>query len=198
MAVPCEHPFVLSPKSLFLSTLVVPCVSACFLVDPSDESGPDPQVEPGGDEPADMAGTTEAHNAARAGVQPAAEPAIPPLSWSSDLAGVALSHATKCVFDHSENSFGENLYAAVGSTPTPAEVVSSWVSEVADYDYSSNSCSPGAVCGHYTQVVWRNTATVGCAAVTCTANSPFGGSDPWINWVCNYDPPGNFVGEKPY
>ena len=197
MAVPCEHPCVVPRALLLLSTLVVPWLTAgCFLVDPSEESEPAPQFPPSGDEPADMAGTTAAHNAARANVQPPAEPALAPLGWSSDLAGVALGHAQKCVFEHSENSFGENLYAAVGSTPTPGEVVDSWVSEDADYDYASNSCS--AVCGHYTQVVWRNTVSVGCAAVTCTVNSPFGGSDPWINWVCNYDPAGNFVGEKPY
>jgi pathogenesis-related protein 1 len=28
--------------------------------------------------------------------------------------------------------------------------------------------------------------------------SPFEGFDTWENWVCNYDPPGNWVGEKPY
>ena len=169
--------------------------AGCFLVEP-EESEPEPQFPPSGQETGDMAGTTEAHNAARQNVQPPADPAIPPLGWSDDLAAVARGHAEKCTFEHSGGPFGENLFAAVGVVPTPQDVVNSWVSEVADYDYASNSCS--GVCGHYTQVVWRDSVSVGCAAMSCTQNSPFGGSDPWINWVCNYDPPGNFVGERPY
>ncbi|KAM2731092.1 hypothetical protein EV2_034798 [Malus domestica] len=65
-----------------------------------------------------------------------------------------------------------------------------WVAEKADYSYESNSCAAGKVCGHYTQVVWRNSARVGCAKVRCSSGGTFIG--------CNYDPPGNYVGEKPY
>ncbi|MEM6522020.1 MAG: CAP domain-containing protein, partial [Cyanobacteria bacterium P01_C01_bin.70] len=41
-------------------------------------------------------------------------------------------------------------------------VVAAWVAEKADYDYASNSCASGKVCGHYTQIVWRETTAVGC------------------------------------
>ena len=72
------------------------------------------------------------------------------------------------------------------------------MSEAADYSSATNKCAPGKVCGHYTQVVWRNTTHVGCATAICTKNSPFGAQFPtWQLWVCNYTPPGNFVG-KPF
>jgi pathogenesis-related protein 1 len=141
-----------------------------------------------------MRGMTEAHNAARAAVVPAASPDIPPLAWSSDVAGVAQAWADGCKFQHSGGVYGENLYATTGSA-TPEAVVASWVSEDADYVYATNTCS--AVCGHYTQVVWRDSMHLGCGVTDCTESSPFG-SGAWQLWVCNYDPPGNFDGEKPY
>jgi pathogenesis-related protein 1 len=39
-------------------------------------------------------------------------------------------------------------------------------------------------------VVWGNSVSLGCAKVTCSAGGTF--------IVCNYDPPGNVVGQKPY
>ena len=73
-----------------------------------------------------------------------------------------------------------------------------WVSESTDYDLASNTCKPGKICGHYTQVVWRDTRQVGCASVVCNSNSPFQGHPQWRIWVCDYAPPGNYVGQKPY
>jgi PadR family transcriptional regulator len=45
------------------------------------------------------------------------------------------------------------------------------------------------VCGHYTQIVWSNTREVGCG-VARDSNREV--------WVCNYNPPGNWIGERPY
>ena len=153
-------------------------------------------------EPPDQLGMTEAHNVVRASVSPPANPPLAPLVWSDGLVTIAKAHADKCIFEHSMGDTGENLYASVGSpAPTPQSVVDSWASETEFYDYASNDCTPGEQCGHYTQIVWRDTGAVGCAQVTCTGNSPFSGpfaDDPWVNWVCEYDPPGNWVGEKPY
>lgn len=149
----------------------------------------------GDTEPAALQGITAAHNEARANVQPAAQTSLPPLEWSGEVAAVAQAYAEKCIFEHNPDSpYGENLYAATGGS-TPQGVVKSWVDEVAAYDYASNSCS--GVCGHYTQVVWANSLRLGCGMAVCDQNSPFGGGS-WEIWVCNYDPPGNWVGEKPY
>ena len=64
-----------------------------------------------------------------------------------------------------------------------------WVDERRAFNAGYNACASGAVCGHYTQVVWKNTKLVGCGIASC-GNSEI--------WVCNYSPPGNYVGERPY
>jgi pathogenesis-related protein 1 len=66
-------------------------------------------------------------------------------------------------------------------------VVGAWAGESRNYDYASNKCR--GVCGHYTQIVWAGTREVGCAVATG------GGRQVW---VCNYDPPGNWIGKRPY
>jgi len=139
---------------------------------------------------------TAAHNAARAAVMPAANPAIPQLTWSSSVAVVAQAWAERCAFEHSSGNYGENLYASAGKDASPADVVGSWAGEAKNYDYAGNSCS--GVCGHYTQVVWRKSQRLGCGVANCSKNSPFPGFPNWQLWVCNYDPPGNFNNQRPY
>jgi uncharacterized protein YkwD len=128
----------------------------------------------------------EAHNAVRADVD------LPPLRWSEKLAEVAREWATSEIvrfqFQHSHLGHGENLFEIRGGRVTPADVVDAWASEVHDYDAPANRCRRGK-CGHYTQIVWRATTAVGCGA----AHSSFREV-----WVCEYDPPGNVVGQRPY
>lgn len=133
------------------------------------------------------------HNAVRRAPTPAPDPALPALDNDNGLAGLALQWAQGCVFEHSGNGFGENLAFFSGEDSTPATVVAAWAAEAADYDYQANSCAADAQCGHYTQLVWRNTDTVGCGAARCNV----GGYDG-VFWVCNYNPPGNVVGQQPY
>ncbi|KYF73680.1 Fis family transcriptional regulator [Sorangium cellulosum] len=146
-------------------------------------------------EPPRMSGITEAHNRARAAVEPPADTPLPGLTWSREIAEVAQAYADRCVFDHSESRYGENLYRTGRSSVTPEEVVAAWVDEAANYDLASNGCS--STCGHYTQVVWADSLRLGCGVADCTGDPRFGGG-AWQIWVCNYDPPGNFVGERPY
>jgi pathogenesis-related protein 1 len=70
------------------------------------------------------------------------------------------------------------------------------VGEAKDYDYAANTCK--GVCGYYPQLVWRKGARLGCGVANPATNSPFSAFPSWQIWVCNYDPPGNFNGEKPY
>jgi hypothetical protein len=145
-------------------------------------------------------------NQARADVGEAA------LAWDPIAAAVAMSWASQCPpFGHNPNAsseygmmggnqggLGENA-AAGAPTETVAGAVASWINEKANYDYASNSCTGGQECGHYTQVVWKNSTAVGCAKVHCTKNSPFGSSFPeWDFSVCDYNPAGNYVGQRPY
>jgi uncharacterized protein YkwD len=127
-----------------------------------------------------------AHNRIRARVD------VPPLTWSVSLAARAQDWANHLLrqarFYHRPNSnFGENLFEISGAGATPAEVVGDWASEARDYNYRANACR--GLCGHYTQLVWRGTRQVGCSVART--------QDREI-WVCNYDPPGNWIGERPY
>lgn len=167
---------------------------------PTGTTPPGPPNPPGppATEPSDPAlkGIVAAHNAARAAVVPAPSTPLPPMEWSESDAAVAKAYAAKCVFAHNagRGPRGENLYANSGGTKTPAAVVGSWVSEAKNYNYATNICV--GVCGHYTQVVWRDSVKLGCAMQRCTTGSPFG-SGAWDNWVCDYSPAGN-NGRKPY
>jgi pathogenesis-related protein 1 len=142
----------------------------------------------------------DAHNAVRQSVQPAPASPLPALTWSDAATQVAQAWADGCVYQHNQNrgERGENIAAnAPPSSWSLQDVVSAWASEATDYDYARNACAAGKVCGHYTQLVWRDTTRVGCAHRTCTGNSPFG-SGSWEFWVCDYEPPGNWLGQKPY
>lgn len=145
----------------------------------------------------DQAAMVAAHNRWRA------EVGVPGLRWSDKLAGVAQGWADRlknegCAMYHSGNGYGENIYKASAlmwsdgrrdlQRKTPQQVTDSWGSEIKFYSYADNSCS--GVCGHYTQVVWKNTKEVGCAMSVCGDNSQV--------WVCSYAPAGNVVGQKPY
>ena len=123
------------------------------------------------------------HNAVRTRVGTA------PLVWSESLAIVAQNWADHLMangkFEHSHNpNYGENLYEIMGAPATPAEAIKAFADEVKDYDYRSNSCRAGAMCGHYTQVVWNDTKQVGCAVAKGRGREV---------WVCEYNPPGNWV-----
>jgi len=93
-------------------------------------------------------------------------------------------------FDHrSKQTYGENLFQIAGRDPdtSAAHVVEAWAGEARDYDYTSNGCR--RVCGHYTQIVWRDTREVGCALARNSAREV---------WVCQYSPPGNIIGHRPW
>ena len=165
---------------------------ACAASDVERFSGPAPVVP----------GMLDAHNRVRAKATPSPKPALPPLTWSRSAAEVARAYAAKCKFRHnsSRGAYGENLFA-MSDHQTLAVVVPaairSWSAEAADYDLARNACKKSKICGHYTQMVWRDTRGVGCAVRHCEKGAPFG-SGPWTLVVCNYEPPGNVVGRKPY
>lgn len=113
-----------------------------------------------------------------------------PLRWSADAAAIAQRWANGlaargCVMQHSNGKLGENLAMIMGGTLTPEQVVAMWYDEVTQYDFSAPGFSMQA--GHFTQVVWRGTAAVGCGKAACA-----GGGEMW---VCNYDGPGNWEGQ---
>ncbi|XP_057977305.1 pathogenesis-related protein 1-like [Malania oleifera] len=127
-----------------------------------------------------------AHNAARKAV------GVVPLEWNQTVAAYAQNYANQrggdCDLDHSRGPYGENLAQGWGAF-SGKEAVDLWLSEKINYNHNTNSCE-GGECLHYTQVVWDDSVELGCARVTCTNGKVF--------VICNYYPPGNYVGESPY
>jgi pathogenesis-related protein 1 len=119
---------------------------------------------------------------------------VGPVTWSSELseaAGVWGRELIKngCTLKHDPaTKHGENL---AKSYRTPEAAVAEWAGEEKDYDYSSNTCADGKVCGHYTQIVWADTTEVGCQQYDCPADK-----QPVL--VCRFFPAGNVIGQKPY
>ncbi len=150
--------------------------------------------------PAAWKGNLQQHNCARKTVLPAASPAIPLLRWSNGIAATAQTYADQCTWQHSGTpGLGENLYARAPWASAQTTAATDWAEEWAHYNYASNSCAGGQQCGHYTQMVWRGTSDLGCGIRNCSTGSPFGSQYPnWTLVVCNYNPPGNYIGQRPY
>ena len=128
----------------------------------------------------------EAHNEVREKL------GLPPLHWSAKLAGVAYNWAMTLLLNDAflhrpRNFYGENMYEIRGGKIGAREVVANWAAEASDYNLRLNTCR--GKCGHYTQIVWRDTREVGCAVARSSFREV---------WVCNYDPPGNIIGRRPY
>lgn len=151
----------------------------------------------------DASSIVAAHNKWRAEVGVQALSHSPKLAKSAQAWANHLKQSRHCAMQHSkpQGRYGENLFWASPlmwsdgrkelRKVSPTEVIDSWGNEKSDYDLASNACKAGAVCGHYTQIVWRDTLKVGCGMATC-------GNTHVQIWVCHYSPAGNFVGEKPY
>jgi len=153
-----------------------------------------------------FADTLGAHNRVRA------KHGLNPLKWSAKLTQYSqewadrLGSGNSCKMYHRPGlpPYGENLYISTAerwfmdnqevsrkrNRVTVSNVVKAWADEEQWYNYQSNNCQRGKRCGHYTQIVWRNTTEVGCAVKYCGDESQV--------WVCSYNPPGNFKGVRPY
>lgn len=93
------------------------------------------------------------HNAHRASAIPIPVPALVPLTWSSYMESEAQWLADQCSWGHQiRGTYGQNLGALIGAEPTPNGTINGLASEKIDYDYYTNTCKVGKVCGHYTQV----------------------------------------------
>lgn len=119
------------------------------------------------------------------------------LTWSDTAAQYAHAWCTRLEitgrFEHSElkGRYGENLYSLFDfyqRVSTDEELanraVKAWYDEIFLYDFTTAQYSAGT--GHFTQIVWRGTTSVGCSAVRR------GGRDLVC---CNYSKPGNVLGQ---
>ena len=117
-----------------------------------------------------------------------------------DIAKLAQKTANNCKklgkLQHSGTSYkdqwmGQNLYLKGGAAPTGNEVANSWYSENKNYDYSKGDSKNGGVIGHFTQLVWKASKSIGCAV----AIGPWNGYNPSYYVCCNYFPGGNVDGK---
>jgi uncharacterized protein YkwD len=131
------------------------------------------------------------HNAKRHDV------GTPPLLWSVALAAVAqnwanhLAATNHCGLIHTPNSrYGENLFGGSGISYTALDASQDWYNEISKYTYGVVTPTNFAPTGHYTQMVWSHTTSVGIGQANCSGGTTV--------IVAEYDPPGNYVGQKPY
>jgi hypothetical protein len=125
---------------------------------------------------------------------------VPAIQWSSSLAKDALDWARQLAkLDKGQHDpgvralkEGENLWWGTAGAYPYSDMVNFWGSEKKDFVYGVfPDCKTrrSAVVGHYTQMIWKGTSSVGCAVVS-------NGKTDFL--VCRYSPPGNIEGEKPY
>lgn len=130
-----------------------------------------------------------AHNAYRESLD------LPLLRWSDQLADRAQQWADHLAetgeFEH--NGPGQNLAMAAAGTELLTQLVDLWGSEQTEFTdgYFPDISTTGnwMDVGHYSQLVWRATTAVGCG---------FAENDGRDILVCDYNPPGNVMGQRAY
>lgn len=143
---------------------------------------------PGDTPPAFPQEMLTAHNAVRRKI------GVPSLKWSDKLAERAAEWANtlaKTGASRMQGIPGQNIaYTTPPGTAKARDIVAAWAAEASNYDHEKNACIDGKRrCNHFTQVVWRSSSLLGCATARDAQRDI---------WVCDYDPPGNNVAEKPY
>jgi Cysteine-rich secretory protein family len=136
----------------------------------------------------------DAHNKYRAAV------GVPPLVWSGDLAATAqvwvntLNSNLQFAHDpgaRAQNQ-GENIWMGTTGAYSLTQMVDAWGGERQNFQNGSfpNVSTTGnwVDVGHYSQIVWKDTTSVGCAGVD--------GSDGNYRFVCRYSPAGNIEGQQ--
>lgn len=137
----------------------------------------------------DIKAVTAYHNKVRADV------GVGPLQWSPALANYAQEWAdhlvsTICGMKHrADGLYGENLFQGTAGAYTAVDGAKAWESEKKEYRGGVLTRSNWQPVGHYTQMVWRDTRMLGCGEAVC---------DTTLIVACNYDPPGNVLGRKPF
>jgi pathogenesis-related protein 1 len=115
-----------------------------------------------------------------------------------------------------DHQYGENIAAWASSSRLPADhAIALWLREKPAFDLLNSVGSyrvgdelpppaapaekqpPPLIVGHYTQIIWRSTRHLGAAQLTFDLADDRS-TRHYVAIICNYDPPGNQQGEKPY
>ncbi|XP_014393966.1 PREDICTED: peptidase inhibitor 16 isoform X2 [Myotis brandtii] len=138
------------------------------------------------------------HNLYRAQASPPAANMLQ-MRWDAELAAFAKAYAQQCVWGHNKERGrrGENLFAITDEGMDVPLAVEQWHMEREYYNFSAATCEPGQMCGHYCQVVWAKTDRIGCGSHFCEKLQGVEETNVHL-LVCNYEPPGNVRGRRPF
>lgn len=125
---------------------------------------------------------------------------IPSLNYSEHLAQFALVWCKELgrkngAFEHRPRTgtfghkYGENIYMGTKSSTPFIDAVNLWSTEKSKFRNDVLDRSNWSKAGHYSQMIWRKSVSVGCAVVEINGKSIV---------VCNYDPAGNVMGQRTY
>lgn len=124
---------------------------------------------------------------------------VPPLRWDPALAASAASYGPALAaigrLQHSPRSNrpgqAENLWMGSRSAYTPEHMVGTWIDERRDFRPglfpAVSRTGNWSDVGHYTQMIWPSTTTIGCAVHR---------SPRWDFLICRYTPKGNVDGNR--
>jgi len=130
----------------------------------------------------------------------------PDLKWSDSLASTAATIASSCKYAHNVavngGGYGQNIAAGVRPDNISAIITDLFYNgEVGWYNNLYGQAQPDMTnfehWGHFSQIVWKGTGSVGCATQDCSAQGLQGVSGdvaPFFT-VCNYASPGNYANE---
>jgi pathogenesis-related protein 1 len=206
------HSFVIPLLALLAFTAPASCRLAANQPSVNQPSAGQPAASPSPAGPASAAtpappayaqALVNAHNRYRA------EVGAPALVWDDRLAAYAQAWADRLAkrpgqLAHrsgkdAKEGYGENLAYRwwSGTRPsnyTPEGIMAQWGEEKSYYQPGKPypNCCRGGECGHYTQIIWAKTQRVGCGMVEYSHKGGKGEV-----WVCNYDPPGNWLNQSP-
>ncbi|EME42597.1 hypothetical protein DOTSEDRAFT_54921 [Dothistroma septosporum NZE10] len=132
--------------------------------------------------------------------------ATSPMQWNATTARTAKEVADLCIFAHKMDveggGYGQNLAAGYKAANITGTITDLWYnSEVAAYaglyGQAQPSYSDFGAWGHFSQLVWNASTSVGCWTTNCSATglSGVGSSVPPYLTVCNYYPAGNYGGQ---
>ncbi|KMZ73294.1 Cysteine-rich secretory protein [Zostera marina] len=111
---------------------------SCFFPPP-----PSPQPPPE-DDLLEIQNYLNSHNTARE------EVGVGPMEWNNTIYTYAQDYANQrksdCLLQHSNTSYGENIFWGNGKEYTAVDAVKVWVDEKQWYHYEDNSCDSGKVC----------------------------------------------------
>ncbi|KAE8246584.1 hypothetical protein A4X13_0g5722 [Tilletia indica] len=165
-----------TPTTTFITTIVAATPTTIVTGDPTT---------------AEQQAVVDTHNAYRA------KHNAPSLTWNNTLAVFAKNYASKCIWAHSGGPYGENGAATVGVATTMASAADMWYNEITMYNFSAPAFSEQT--GHFSQLIWKSSRTIGCAAVQCTPASlgfAWTGPEMATNVWCEYSNlPGNIIGQ---